>query len=315
MKKILIIMIFSVSLLFSQDSLLVSVLKNISIPDVNNAISKAKVLKEDINQKNFTKFMKSWKKVQALYFAGNINEDYIDTPRYIDVFHNLKEDLNKQMKRVVASKDEPRVALFKHSFKTINALEYVLFNDKVITKREKALAKVIVSTIISNLEDIKEVYSSYVKKPTKDEAWENAMILNTLIASTYGLKEWRIGDPGGNSAKYRNKPKNQRAEYYLSKNSFNAIRAILEAHDELIGDKSYKNFATMAKKAGAKQAIKEAQESLKKVLKELDKLPQNSDFTNTKDLFKASQKLHNAYYISLIEDLTIAAKILEADGD
>ena len=41
--------------------------------------------------------------------------------------NNLKEDLNSQLKRAIESKDEPKVALFKNSFKSINALEYILF--------------------------------------------------------------------------------------------------------------------------------------------------------------------------------------------
>ena len=35
----------------------------------------------------------------------------------MDVFNNLKEDLNTQMQRVIESKDEPKVALFKTHLK------------------------------------------------------------------------------------------------------------------------------------------------------------------------------------------------------
>ena len=45
-------------------------------------------------------------KVEALYFAGDIDENFEDTPRYIDVFNNLKEDLNAQMKKAIESKDD-----------------------------------------------------------------------------------------------------------------------------------------------------------------------------------------------------------------
>lgn len=315
MKKILVIMIFSMTLLIGKDSVFVSILNNVSIPNVNSAIKNARLLQKDLNSKNFTEFLKSWKRVETLYFAGEIDDNYIDTPRYIDVFHNLKEDLIKQMKRVVSSNDEPNIALFKHSFKTINALEYVLFNDNKITSREKELSKVILKTIISKLEDIKEVYKIYVKKHDKSEQWENGIILNTLIASTYSLKEWRIGDPAGLTVKYKDDVNNQRAEYFLSKNSFNAIKAILEAHEQIIDDKPYKNFATLAEKGGAKEAIRNAQKSLKKVFKEINKISKIDDFSNVQSLYKAVSDLHNYYYVSLVEDLTISAKLLDADGD
>lgn len=315
MKKILIGFVFSISLLFANEPVFVSILKNVSIPDVNNAIKDAKNLGNDVSKKNFVKFLEDWKKVEALYFAGDINEDYIDTPRYIDVFHNLKENLSVQMKRVIDSKDEPKIALFKNSFKTINALEYILYNDEKITKREKLLVKEISKSIVSHLEDIKNIYEEYIKNRSKKEQWENAVMLNTLIASTYRLKEWRIGDASGNSTKYKNKPKNERAEYFLSKNSFNAIKAILQAHEEIIGIQKYKNFGTMAIEGGAKKQVLEAQNAIKNVLKQIDKIEKTDDFSNAKALYEASRQLHNAYYLSLIEELTIAAKILDADGD
>jgi N-acetyl-gamma-glutamylphosphate reductase len=103
------------------------------------------------------------KEAQIEWFGSRsyIDENYADTPRYIDIFNNLKEDLGSQMKRVVESKDDAKVALFKNSFKTINALEYVLFNDKDISKREKELSVVILDSIISNLEEINKVYKNY----------------------------------------------------------------------------------------------------------------------------------------------------------
>lgn len=313
MKKILITMVVAVSTIFAQTSL-ESILKNVSIPNVDVAIKDAKTLSNDVNKKNFESLVKSWKKVEAIYFAGSLNEDYLDTPRYIDVFHNLKENLNEQMQRVIDSNDEPRVALFKNSFKTINALEYVLFNDEKITKREKELASFISNSIVSNLEDIKLVYDEYLKGERKSEKWENAMILNTLIASSYRLKEWRIGDASGKSSKYKDSIDNRRAEYYLSKNSFNAIEAILEAHSEVIAEQKFYNFASMANEAGAKKEVKEAQDAIIRTFEEIKKL-KNDDFSQGANLYKAVKALHFAYYLSLVEELSVTAKILDADGD
>jgi len=314
MKRIIFTIMFLVSSIYAQETALNSIINNVSIPNVNKAISDANALKNDINEKNFKNFLISWKKVEALYFAGEIDNDYLDSPRYIDVFHNLKEDLNEQMQRVITSKDEANIALFKNSFKTINALEYVLFNDKTITNREKTLSVEILKSIVSHLTDIKDVYTNYLKAEPKSETWENAMIINTLIASTYRLKEWRIGDPSGNSSKYKDNTDNKRAEYFLSKSSFLAIKSILDAHEEIMGESNYFNFGKMAAQSGAKAEVNEVKQAIKNTLDELKKL-NNDDFSNAKELYEDAKKLHNAYYLSLIEQLSVTAKILDADGD
>ena len=313
MKKLFLTTLILATSSFAQTSLN-SILEHVSVPNVNKSIEVAKQIKQNPTAQNFTKLVKNWKKVEAMYFAGKIDEDYIDTPRYIDVYHNLKEDLHKQIKRALDSGDKPRIALFKNSFRTINALEYVLFNDDKITKREKLFANMILDTIISNLEDIQGVYKNYLNSTSKGEKWENSMIMNTLISSSYKLREWRIGEPAGLATKYKGEKDNSRAEYYLSKNSKNAIEAILNAHEEVIGDKEYKNFATMAKNAGASESISAAQEALKATQEKLH-LIKNDDFSNAKELFDAAKDFHNAYYLSLITDLSITAKILDADGD
>lgn len=314
MKKILFLMFCLTSIVFASERMLFNVVKNVSIPNVQATITNAKSLQKDLSDENFTKFIKSWKKVEALYFAGDLDENFADTPRYMDVFNNLKEDLNTQMQRVIESKDEPKVALFKNSFKTVNALEYVLYNDKEITPREKAIAIEILNSFISHLEDIKEVYETFLTSKPKDEKMEKGLILNTLIASSYKLKEWRIGNASGNSSKFKNDAKNERAEYFLSKNSFAAIDAILEAHKEvLLKSKNY-DFATYALEKGAAIELLGIVDNINLMQEELRKLPKD-DFTKATNLFNLAKNMHNAYYVTLVEKLSITAKILDADGD
>lgn len=313
MKKVLLLVLLFSTMVFANEKILGNIIKNVSIPNVENAINDAKILQKDVNAQNFTNFLKSWKKVEALYFAGDIDENYADIPRYIDVYNNLKEDLNSQLKRIVESKDEPKVALFKNSFKTINALEYVLFKDADISKREKDLSVVILDSIIANLQNINKVYKNYLAAP-KDEKWENALVINTLISSSYRLKEWRIGNASGNSSKFRNDPKNERAEYFLSQNSFAAIDAILEAHRQIVEKHSYYDFASFAMDKGAAIQLLEAIDKLKQMQEEIKALPKD-DFTKANNLFTLAKELHNAYYVSLIGQLSITGKILDADGD
>jgi uncharacterized protein YsxB (DUF464 family) len=313
MKRVLFLVLLFSTMVFANEKILVNIIKNVSIPNVENAINDAKVLQKEANAQNFTNFLKSWKKVEALYFAGEIDENYADIPRYIDVYNNLKEDLNAQMKKAIESKDEPKVALFKNSFKTINALEYVLFKDADISKREKDLSVVILDSIIANLQNINKVYKNYLVS-SKDEKWEKGLVINTLISSSYRLKEWRIGNASGNSSKFKNDPKNERAEYFLSQNSFSAIDAILEAHRQIVEKHSYYDFAAFALDKGAAIQLLEAIDKLKQMQEELKSLPKD-DFTKANNLFVLAKELHNAYYVSLIAQLSITGKILDADGD
>ena len=314
MKKVLFLLVLFSSLVFANERILLNVIKNVSIPNVQNTIENARILQQDLNTQNFTNFLQSWKKVEALYFAGDLNEDFLDTPRYIDIFNNLKEDLNSQMKRVLSLNNKEEEALFKNSFKTINALEYMIFNDNEISKREKELSIVILNSMISHLEEIKTVYETYLLKPTKDEKWENALVINTLIASSYRLKEWRIGNASGNSSKFKNDVKNERAEYFLSQNSFNAIDAILEAHNQIVKKNQYYDFAAFVMDKGAAIELLVVIDKIKEMQDELKVLPKD-DFTKANKLFNSAKDLHNAYYVSLIEQLSITGKILDADGD
>ncbi len=291
-----------------------SILTNVSLPNVKKAIEVAQNLKNNFKKEDFEKFVILWKKVEALYLAGDINEDYIDILRYVDIFHYVNENISEQLNRAIASNDDATIVLFKNSHKSINAVEYILYKDKILTKREKELLTVMLNTIISHLNDIKTVYTTYLNGQQKDTKWENAVIINVLIDGTYKLKEWRVGDPAGLSKKYKNKPDNRRGEYYLSKQSFAAIRAILELHEEVMGEKSFSNFASMAIKLGYKKQVEEVRIALQTSKKELEKL-QKDDFSKAQKLFEALSIFHNAYYLSLIEQLSINAKILDVDGD
>lgn len=313
MKKIFFIMMFFLANLFANETVFQSVIKNVLLKDTQNAISSAKKLQQNITQENFKIFLKDWKRVEALYLAGEINYDYIDTPRFIDVFNNLKEDLNSQMRRVVNGTNDVKTALFKNSFKTINALEFVIAQES-LDDRSKEIIKEILNSIITNLQDIKEVYTNYLKNPKFKEKEEIAILVNVLVATSYRLKEWRVGNPAGLSAKFKGDIKNERAEYFLTQNSFEAIKSILEAQSDIVNSKGFKNLYTYAKNSGSEIELNEVSNSIKIALDELNFLPKD-DFTNASYLFETVSKIHDLYYVTIIEKLGLKPEILDADGD
>ena len=73
--------------------------EKVIIKDINRALKDIKSLKQAVTKKDikkskedFAKLVNSWKSVETFYLLGDISEDFIDTPRYIDIFNNGNED-------------------------------------------------------------------------------------------------------------------------------------------------------------------------------------------------------------------------------
>jgi hypothetical protein len=265
-------------------------------------------------QDNFKNLVKSWKSVQGFYILGDLDDNYIDTPRYIDIFHEGNEDIKKQLDLILSTSEELRIAHFKNSQKTINALEYILFTKDLKILRVKNITLRIVKKIEQNLLDIYDGYIENKDNFLKDEVKSNAIMLNSLIENSYKLKEWRVGDPSGLSRKFKGKPSNLRAEYTISKNSIVAIRSIINTHLQILSKQSFPNFGDMIKSYGVNSELKDSITYLNSALVNSNDI-KNDDFSNGKNLYESLKKLHTTYFISLIGKLKITAKILDADGD
>jgi hypothetical protein len=321
--KILIILI-TLLLNASAQNIGESIYKNIILKDIKEAnqnLNKLNLLvdknaSERELKDSFRDLMMSWKRVETLYLAGDLDEDFIDTPRYIDIFHNTKENIYKQLNHILLSSDALDIELFKNSNKSINALEYLIFKPSQKTPRQKEMITYILKHIGMHLKDIETFYQNSKTKFLKNEQKINAIIMNALIESSYKLKEWRVGDPAGLSRKYKNNPKNERSEYPISKLSYKAIEAILLTHQAIIGKQKFINFADIVKTVDADKELLNVQNSIKNALKYLQSAPAY-DFNSKeiKSLYHELTALHNAYFISIIGALKITSKIIDSDGD
>jgi len=293
-----------------------SLYENVLLKNIVEANQNLHKLEKTLNKDDFTNMMMSWKKVQTLYLAADLDEDYIDTPRYIDTFHEGKENLYRQLDRILLSNDALEIELFKNSTKSINALEYLMFKSGEQTHRQKEMVVYILKHIAQHLQSIENFYKTSQKLFSQESQKMNAFVMNALIESSYKLKEWRVGDPAGLSRKYRNKPDARRSEYPVSKLSYSAIEAILLTHQAVIGKQEFVNFSNVVRSAGADKELKNVREHIKNALKSLYKAPAyDFESQEIKELYKELTALHNAYYISLIGVLKITSKILDADGD
>jgi len=320
MKKFIVSCVLFTTTLFANGNL-ISIYENILLKNSQQAIIDIQEIEKNIENEevknldsSFTNLVKSWKSVEAFYILGDLDDSYLDTPRYIDMFHQGNEDITKQLDLIINGEDDLSISLYKNSHKTINALEYILFTKDLSNQRVKGIALIIAKTLEANFQEIYDGYVETKESFIKDEVTANAMMLNSLIENSYKIKEWRVGDPAGLSRKFKNKPSNERAEYYLSKNSMVAIESILQTHLIVLDTQKYKNFGSMIKSYDVNEELEDAIKYLHSSLKYAKKI-KNDDFSDSKKLYKSLSRLHATYYISLIGELKITAKILDADGD
>lgn len=293
--KIIIGMVFFINTVFANESLS-SIYENIILKNSQQSIVDIKTIKKNIQnnqiekaKKDFKDLVISWKSVDAVYILGDLDDNYLDTPRYIDIFHQGNEDMTKQLDLIISKKDDLTISLYKNSQKTINAMEYILFTKKFDNMRVKNIALIIVDELQENLQEIYDGYIAVKDKFIKDELASNAMMLNSLIENSYKLKEWRVGNPAGLSRKFEGKVSNDKAEYYISKNSIVAIQAILETHLMILEDKPFNNFGTIIKSYKVNEELNDAIKYLKEALIHTEDI-QDDDFGNAKFLYADLKK-------------------------
>ncbi len=308
-----------------------SLLDNVLSRDVALAVKAAQTLKDSLQNladgaartpqidSAFSDFVGAWKAVQTAYVAGELDEHLIDTPRLMDAYHDGKEDLAKKLARVVSSGDAPKVALFKNTFKSINALGFYLYNDDKVSANERDYALYTLSTLIKHLGAIAHSYQSQRQAFVANSDQSMSYVLNALIDSSYKLKEWRIGDPAGLSRKYQGKADSRRQEYPLSDNSLLAMDAILATHADMMAERPYVNLGSSAIQQGASKEVAEIRQLIKEARAQVKQLrkTQPADFASpaVKPLYETVGKLNDAYYQSLVQALPVQAKIMDADGD
>lgn len=274
----------------------------------------------------FTDLAKAWKQVQASYILPGYDAYITDYPRLIDFFDLGNEDLSVALQRALQSDNEPKAALFKNSYKSINALEIIL-NAKEKSPRQQLLAQQITDNICTQLTHITQAYEKHKEAILSNDTKAVTMLLNALVDSSYEFKEKRIGSPAGLSKKYP-EASSERMEYPLSNASVPAMQAILSVHQQLIAADKQPNLATYAyaladndsrgqAQSDIHQSIAQAQADLKALVTEVNKLPKDAPLTadNAKAAYQAAGRLQQQYYENVIKALNIDGKILEADGD
>lgn len=285
-----------------------------SCKGMENAIKSGSITQQ---KQQFSSLMNQWKTVESEYILGEFNSEMIDTPRYLDVFHyNTNQPIQPQLKKHLDKKTTAENALFKNAFKSINALEYILYSHPKSDVQQSYIKK-ITQSICENLKSIHQGYQSQKHSVLGNTEKFEGILLNTLIDSSYKLKEWRIGDVIGESKKYKDKFDATRAEYSESKLSILAIHTILLNHKTIMGQSG--TLSTLLSNSKNSDILNSIHTHIEKALNITKHLKNNGfnhkDADALKQLHHHAEALQKAYYEQLLGTLDITSKILEADGD
>ncbi|QDJ13248.1 hypothetical protein CEP45_05010 [Mergibacter septicus] len=313
-----------------QEEALAAMYDNVIIKNAENAVAQCTRWQQTLNETSlgqrqpnldnaFSHLVLAWKAVEATYIAGDLDQMAIDYPRYLDIFHTGNESITQQMQKVIKSNSKAQYALYKHSYKTINALEAILYMEDQLTERKLALTKEISHNICERLSDINHIYQTKRSEFLSNRNNALSMLVNVLANQTLVLKDWRIGDVAGLTKKYLSQPDAKRSEYYLSHLSLAAIKTILNTQKQLIEKQTYPNFVEIAEIYSAQKQLEKVQQDLSQAENEITKLEKEplhfSQQPQINTLYQIISRLQSGYYNNLIHALPVTTKILEADGD
>jgi len=273
-------------------------------------------------QTNFAALALNWKAMEAMYVAGDLNDDYLDHPRYIDYYHQGNESISDQVEKALASEIPLNKALFKHSNKGINALEVMLYPPSSLDAQqgERRLAGALLAsqTISIWLGEINDFYASD-QSFVKGGKASLSILVNRLIDSSYKLANWRVGEAAGLIPKTKGNIHPQSLEFQRAKLSKAAIERILQTHRRVIDNDTEYDLLTVGKAVGVEQDMIFLQTRLDSAFTALAAVPtpfsQQLESDAYKALFNELAMLQNAYYFMLINSLNLQARILDADGD
>ena len=329
-------------------SALQSIQKNILIADSNDLVTKLSSMEQLLNsyeqnltqtdvgklQNSFKDILKAWKAVHTLYIAGKYDNLLLDTPRFIEFFvkASKRQDIPAEVQDALNSSSTIENALFKNTSKSMQALEFLIFDIQknasdivaLMNKDERrriAALKIVNANLKKHASVIADFYLSQTDFVSDTTKALNSLV-NQLRQSAFDLREKRIGEPAGLVAKTKDNPDPSTLAYYNSKSSLFAAKAILEAHRNMMGTSSSGNFGTFAATNGASQIVTNIRASIDaslSIIAELDLLEEAITTTGVDPkveiLYAEIQKLENIYTQSLIESLNLTATLIDADGD
>ena len=273
-------------------------------------------------QQSFNRFALDWKAVEAMYVAGDLDDNFLDHPRYIDFYHQGNESIKEQVEMALASDQPLKQALFKNSNRGINGLEIILYPDAPVigaaaARRLQAaeIARANIEGWIYEIADFYESDTSFVKGGKASLS----LLVNRLIDSSYKLANWRVGEAAGLTPKTKGTLNPSSLEFPYAQLSHASVERILHTHELVIKNDRGLDLVSVGKIAGVGRDMEFLVTRIQTAQKALGAVPaplvDQIETPEYKALFNELATLQNAYYFMLINSLNLEARILDADGD
>jgi len=264
----------------------------------------------------FVELAQAWARVEASYILGGYDMDAMDYPLMVDYFHRGKEDVHESLARLIEGDSPAAKALYKSSYKTLGALDDVMFSSAWSPRRE-ALAKVIAGTVCRNLTRIRDGYREHRADYLDDPKKALSLLINAEIENIYKTRDWRIAQISGLTKQTLGKPSPQKQQYPYSQASWAAIGAIIATHQQLLAEEQQPNIATIAHRKKADEGLASIQEALRMTEQAYRDTPPDHAF-GTGEMIPLVQGLldvQNAFYRQLVGSIGVTANLIDADGD
>jgi hypothetical protein len=291
--------------------------------NANNAVTYCGDLKQALDNPSseqrhqaFAQLTEGWGRVQASYILGVYDMDAMDYPLMVDYFHMGKEDIHESLGRIMTGDLAASKALYKNSYKTLGALDDVMFSGPW-TERRKEMAEVISSNVCKRLTQVRDGYQEHRADFLDDHDKALSLLINAEIENIYKTRDWRIAQISGLTKATLGQPKPEHQQYPYSKASWGFIGAILETNKQLLADDQQPNVATIVYAKHGEEGMAAVQEALTASWVAYQGAPAEHNY-NTGDmipLFQGLLDLQKAFYRQLVGSIGVTATLIDADGD
>jgi hypothetical protein len=264
----------------------------------------------------FVELAKAWASVQASYILGGYDIDAMDYPLMIDYFHMGKEDVRETLGRLIESDTPASKALYKNSYKTMGALDAVMFSGPWSDRRAE-LASVIAGNLCRRLAQIRDGYREHRADFLGDRDKALSLLINAEIESIYKTRDWRIAQVAGLTRRSLGQQMPQNQQYPYSHASWAVIGAIIDTHEQLLGEDRQPNVASIAHGKKADAGLAAVQEALQATEQAYRETRPDHGFA-TRDMipvFQGLLDLQQAFYRHLVASVGVTANLIDADGD
>ncbi|WP_295535724.1 imelysin family protein [uncultured Thioclava sp.] len=264
----------------------------------------------------FTALAIGWGRVQATYILGGYDMDAMDYPLLIDMFHNGKEDLHASLERAIKSDSSPQKALYKNAYRSITALDDILFSGPW-SQRRQALAQEISGSLCKRFETVHQGYLDHRDDFLANPNEALGLLMNAQIQSLYKTRDWRISEVAGLTKKTLGQMHPENRQYRWGKASWPVIDAILDTHWRLLATETAPNLSSIAEARDAGAGLASVQDMLGEAIEAYKAVPEDKAFAPREavPIINALQRAQNAYYNSLALLVGVTLGLVDADGD